>query len=130
MFLRFVSTDVHRESQQELGVFHAAGRLRDSGSLSKDEENVLKEIRDWFSKNLKRPTRFTSAKPPYYRKRQDGISWFKDSARDHISKMHEMALLLRHHDVPIRMIKTNKPGYVVYEDEYQVIAVPFSDSDI
>lgn len=130
MFVRFVTTDLHRESQQELGVFHAAGKLRDSGSLSRAEEDLLQEIRDWFSTYLQKPKRFTSAKPPYYRKRQDGISWFKDSAHEHIGKMREMISLLEHHDVPIRMIKTARPGYVVSEDEFQIVAVPFADSDL
>jgi hypothetical protein len=130
MFLRFVTTELDDESHKELGVFHAAGKLRDGGSLSQAEETLLQEIRDWFNINLAKPIRFTSAKPPYYRKRQNGISWFKDSAREHIGKMHEMVALLKHHDVPVRMIKTTRPGYVVYEDEFQIVAVPFADSDV
>jgi hypothetical protein len=130
MFLRFVTKEMHDESHQDLGVFHAAGKLRDSGSLSAAEEARLQEIRDWFNNHLEKPTRFTSAKPPYYRKRQNGISWFKDSAQEHIGRMSEMIMLLEHHDVPVRMIKTSRPGYVVYEDEFQVVAVPFADSDM
>jgi hypothetical protein len=130
MFLRFVIAELDDESHKELGVFHAAGKLRDSSSLSQAEETMLQEILDWFSINLEKPKRFTSAKPPYYRKRQDGISWFKDSAGKHIGKMHEMVAVLKHHDVPVRMIKTTRPGYVLYEDEFQVVAVPFADSDI
>jgi hypothetical protein len=130
MFLRFVTTELDDESHKELGVFHAAGKLRDSGLLSQAEETLLQEIRDWFNINLEKPSRFTSAKPPYYRKRQNGISWFKDSAGEHIGKMHEMVALLKHHDIPVRMVKTNRPGYVVYEDRFQIVAVPFADSDI
>ena len=130
MFLRFVTAELHDESHQELGIFHAAGKLRDSGSLSPSEETLLQEIRDWFNINLEKPNRFTSSKPPYYRKRQNGISWLKDSAGKHIAKMQEMVALLKHHDVPVRMIKTKRPGYVVYEDEFQIVAVPFADSDI
>jgi hypothetical protein len=130
MFLRFVTAELHGESHQELGIFQAAYRLRDKGSLSQLEESLLKEIADWFNWNLHKPKRFTSAKPPYYRKRQNGISWFKDSAQEHIGKMREMVALLEHHDVSVRMIKTTRPGYVVYEDEFQIVAVPFADSDI
>jgi hypothetical protein len=130
MFLRFVTTELHGESHQELGVFQAAYRLRDKGSLSQEEELLLKEISGWLNVNLAKPKRFTSAKPPYYRKRQNGISWFKDSAGEHIGKMHEMVALLKHHDVPVQMIKTTRPDYVVYEDEFQIVAVSFADSDI
>jgi len=67
MFLRFVTAEVDEESHEELGVFQAAYRLPDNGMLSHDEEEILQEIRDWFNKNLDKPTRFTTAKPPYYR---------------------------------------------------------------
>ena|ERR1700731_191665 len=130
MFLRFVTAELHDESHQEFGIFHAAGKLRDSGSLSQAEETLLQGVRDWFNINLEKPKRFTSAKPPYYRKRQNGISWFKDSAGKHIGKMQELVALLKHHDVPVRMMKTKRPGYVVYEDEFQIVAVPFADSEI
>ena len=128
MFLRFVTHEVHEESHEELGVFQAAFRLRNNGALSEQEEAAFEEIREWFSGNLKRPARFTSAKPPFYRKRQDGISWFKDSAQEHISKIREMAALLERHDVAVRMIKTDRPGYVVYEDDHQIVAEPFANS--
>ena len=45
MFLRFVTAELDDESHKELGVFHAAGKLRDSGSLSEAEETLLQEIR-------------------------------------------------------------------------------------
>lgn len=130
MFVRFVTTELDEESHKELGVFHAAGKLRDRGLLWQAEEALFQEIRDWFNINLEKPKRFTCAKPPYYRRRQNGISWFKDSAGEHIGKMREMVALLKHHDVPVQMIKTTRPGYVVHEDEFQIVAVPFADSEI
>jgi hypothetical protein len=41
-----------------------------------------------------------------------------------------MIVLLERHDVPVRMIKTTRPGYVVYEDNFQIVAVPFADSNM
>ncbi len=130
MFLRFVTSDLDEESHQELGVFHAAGHLRDSGLLSQHDEQTLQEIRDWFSCNLKKPAKFTNAKPPHYRKRKNGISWFKASAQEHISKIREIIAILESYDVSVRMIKTDRPGYVVYEDQFQIVAVPFADSNL
>jgi hypothetical protein len=100
MFLRFVTAELDDESHREIGIFHAPGRLRDSGSLSRAEEELLQEVRDWFNINLEKPKRFTSAKPPYYRKRQNGISWFMDSAREQISKMREMVVLVVGQECP------------------------------
>jgi hypothetical protein len=130
MFLRFVTSEVHQESHEELGVFQAAFRLRNNGALSKQEEAAFEEIREWFSRNLKSPARFTSAKPPFYRKRQSGISWFKDSAQEHINKIREMAALLERHDVAVQMITSTRPGYIVYEDDFQIVAAPFADSKL
>jgi len=73
LFLRFVTSDLDEESHQELGVFHAARSLRDSGLLFQHDEEILQQIRDWFNDNLNKPARFTDAKPPHYRKRKNGI---------------------------------------------------------
>jgi hypothetical protein len=129
MFLRFVTDDIHEESHEEIGVFQAVYRLRDNGALSAGEEETLQAIREWFNKNLDKPTRFTTSKPPYYRKRQNGISWFKDSANEHISKIREIVNLLERHEVRVQMIKSERPGYIVYQDNFQVVAVPFADSN-
>ena len=35
--------------------------------------------------------------------------------------------MLESSDLPIWMLKTSLPGYMVYEDEFQVVAEPFID---
>jgi len=37
--------------------------------------------------------------------------------------------LLDNHGVRVEMIKTTRPGYVIYEDNFQIVAVPFTDRD-
>jgi hypothetical protein len=127
MFVRFVTTERHEDSHQELGVFQSAYRLRDSGVLADYEEVHLQKITEWFDRHLEEPNRFTNAKPPYYRKRQNGIAWFKASSREHIGQIRELLAILENYGVRVEMIKTNRPGYVVYEDDFQIVAVPFSD---
>ena len=127
MFLRFVVAEIDEDSQRSLGVFQAAYRLRDDGKLHPHEEALLETVRQWFNTHLERPTRFTAAKPPHYRKRSTAISWFKDTAHEHLSRVREMIAILEHHDVRVRMIKSDRVGYVVYEDEFQIVAEPFAD---
>jgi hypothetical protein len=55
----------------------------------------------------------------------EAVSWFKSRAKEHVEKVRELAALLEHHGIPTRMIQTDLPGYIVYEDDYQVAAVPF-----
>jgi hypothetical protein len=129
MYIRFITGEIHDNSSYELGVFQAAYRLRRTGHLPQYEETRLTELLDWFNANLKKPTRFTTSKPPYYRKQSRGISWFKDTATEHISKLREVVSILSQHDVHTELIQTDRPGYIVYEDNYQIVSEPFSDAD-
>jgi protoheme ferro-lyase len=101
--------------------------LRDTGKLYPYEESHLDELRQWFNTHLEKPTRLTAAKPPYYRKKNRAISWFKDSAQEHIARIREIVAMLENHGIPVRTIKTKRVGYVVYEDEHLVVAEPFPD---
>ncbi len=42
--------------------------------------------------------------------------------------MRVMAHILEAHGVHTEMIKTPRPGYIVYEDEFQVTAEPFGET--
>ena len=128
MYLRFVIAEINRASECELGIFQAAYNLRDDGKLHSYEESHLDELRQWFDIYLKEPTRFTTANPPFYRKKNRAISWFKASAKEHIARIRKMVAILENHGITVQMIKTERVGYVVYEDEHQVVAEPYSDT--
>ncbi len=34
--------------------------------------------------------------------------------------------LVTEHDIAVRELRTDKPGYLIYEDDSQVVAEPFS----
>jgi hypothetical protein len=125
VYLRFVIANIDESTGRELGVFHAVRDLREMGKLQHHEEEQHDLIRQWFNDNLEKPTRFTASKPPYYRKQDKAISWFKDSANQHLARMRELANILERHGISVQMLKTDRVGYVVYEDEYQVVAEPF-----
>lgn len=40
--------------------------------------------------------------------------------------MRELTVLLEHKDIAVEEFRTDKPGYIVYEDDYQVAAIPFT----
>lgn len=128
MYVRFITSNVDRDSSQHAGVFHAAYRLSDEGRLPNYEHTTLRELLDWFKANLIIPDKFTSAKPPYYRKQNKAISWFKESATEHIAKIRQIVTILEDHDIRTEMIRTDRPGYIVYEDAHQIVAEAFSDS--
>ena len=125
MFLRFVVPEIDEDSGHELGVFQAIHQLRRRGVLNEYEENQDDEIDQWFDKNLARPTRLTTAKPPFYRKTNRAISWFKDTAHEHLDKIRTLVAILENHGVHVHMLKTDRVGYITYEDEYQIVAELF-----
>ena len=125
MYLRFVVAEIDEDSQCELGIFHALGHLRDDGKLLPYEVEQHELVREWFNQNLEKPTRFTTAKAPFYRKQNKAISWFKDSAIEHLSRIRALVAILENHGVSVRMLKTDRVGYIVYEDQYQIVAEPF-----
>jgi hypothetical protein len=126
-YLRFVVADIHDNSGKELGVFHAVLGLREAGKLAEHEEELHDLTRQWFNDNLEKPTRFTASKPPFYRKPNKAISWFKDNAKDHLAHIRDLVAILQNHGIAVRMLKTDRVGYVVYEDEFQIVAEPFTN---
>lgn len=127
VYLRFAVERRDEDSGRGLGIFHAAGELRDHGSIEEWELVRLWELRDWFNANLEKPSRFTTAKPPFYRKQAKAIAWFKDSAREHIEHIREMIAILERHGIVVHTFRAERVGYVVYEDEFQIVAEPFAD---
>jgi hypothetical protein len=128
MYLRFVVAKKDQESAKELGILHAFSYLRGDGELYPYEEEQHDLIRRWFNEHLQTPTRFTASKAPFYRKPRRAICWFKDSAREHLDWAWWMVVILENHQIPVQMLKAERVGYVVYEDEYQIVAEPFADN--
>jgi len=126
MYLRFVVADLDEDSGKELGIFHTVRDLREGGKLYFYEEEQHDLIREWFNHNLEKSTRFTASKPPLYRKKNKAISWFKDSAHEHIAHARSLVAILENHGVSVQMLKAERIGYVVYEDEHQIVAEPFA----
>jgi hypothetical protein len=100
--------------------------LEDAGALLAYEEEQYDALYEWFRKNLKKPRSFTRSSKPHAKK--VALSWFKDTALEHIAKMHEVAHILRSHGVDVEILRAERPGYVVYEDQYQVAAEPFQET--
>jgi len=127
MYVRFICDYVHRESARRAGIFQAAAWVEEWRLPTYDDDHLW-DLRMWFAENLARPTRFTNSKPPYYRRSSRALSWFRDSAKEHIANAREMASILERNGLPIDILMTRKPGYIVYQDEFQVAAEPFADT--
>ena len=128
-FVRFVLTTRHPESGVEEGLFRTAYRLRDSSRVEEEDRRLLTEALCWFGENLVTPDRFNRSRSKgFYRRTTRGIAWFRDSATDCLSRMHQIKTTLEKYGHPVAMLTERRIGYVVYEDELQVVAEPFSDT--
>jgi hypothetical protein len=123
MFLRFVVSERHDDSDRDRGVFSALYALERKGELGVGEIEWFREAESWLNSNLPRPSRFAWSARPNAPER--ALSWFKDTATLHIARVRELTALLEHKGIPVAELRTDKPGYVLYEDDYQVVAMPF-----
>jgi hypothetical protein len=103
-------------------------RLRSAGHDSRDGalHEELDQAFQWFDDNLEAPKRFSRSE----RRHANGtaISWFKDSAVECVSQLRTICRVLDAHGIPTEMLTSSRPGYIVFEDQQQVAAVPFSDT--
>jgi hypothetical protein len=126
MYIRFVVHEIDPDSGRQLGVLHALRDLREDGKLLPWEHDRAYEIRDWFNTYLERPASFSRSSRP--NRLEKALSWFKDSATKHIAMMREMAAILESHGVAVEIVTTDRPGYITYDDEHQIVAEPFADT--
>ena len=112
------------------GMFVEAYRaMRDvSGEIPSYHLKSLEIPINGFRKNLDEPSRFNSTTSKgAYRRSTNGISWFKDTATEHISKAREISIILEDIGHFVAQKSTNRPGYIIFEDEFQIVAEPFAD---
>lgn len=123
MYIRFVVDEIDGYSGVALGIFQAMYRLWRAERLNRAEQAWWDDVRAWFNVRLERPARLMRSQ----RRGAEpcAISWFKPSARQHIRRAFEIVALLSEHHVHARMVRSRKPGYVVYEDDFQITAEPF-----
>lgn len=126
MYIRFVIDQLDCDSGERQGLFQTIAELQEKSILYKYEEDVVKDIRRWFSKHLDKPDSFTLSSKPHATNK--AISWFKPTAKEHIEKMRQLAAIIESHGVHVHVISTDRPGYIVYEDEYQITAEPYSET--
>ena len=124
MLLRFVIPDRDERTGQQTGLMTVAYRLLRSGDLSHAEEEGLRSHMKWLEINLPVPAKF-ARKRNVSHKATHGIPWLKSSAADAVRYLHAIADIARRHDYSVDVMQTERPGYIVYEDEWQVVAEPF-----
>ncbi len=118
MFLRFVVCRQDQESRSFTGLFTLAYELHESHELQDHEDVRLGQFLEWMRANLATPDCLETPG------NERAICWFKDTATTALEKAWDAVSLLRERGESIEMIKTDDPGAIIYEDDWQVAAKP------
>ena len=128
-FIRFALGTAHPDSGVDEGLFRIAYRMRNDSAVAEGDRQTLAQILEWFERNLSTPKRFNRSKSKGFdRRRTRGIAWFRDTADECISRMHRLKNILETYGHPVAIIGETRIGYIVYENDLQVVAEPFSDT--
>ena len=126
MLLRFIAHDPDREPDRPEGVFAAAYDILHRDASPTYLQNEIRVTLDWFVRELPIPGRFARGRRPH--RTESGLCWFKTDSVDCIRNVRYLVHLVTECGIPVRKIQTVTPGYVIYEDEHQVVAEPFADT--
>lgn len=128
LFVRLVTAEVDPDSNQPKGILQVAHELRGRHGLTAEVSNALTESLEWFKSHLPEPDRFVHTRSKgFYRRRPVAISWFKGGAAEFIARAEALGRMIEAQGVGVRRLETEHPGYLVYEDAFQVVALPFRD---
>ena len=120
MFVRFVVGDDSENPFWLTGVITAARILGDEGRLFKYESDMLDELFAWFNENLPCPPFESKTRSGEWSR--DAVSWFRDDAGEPLRRIWDIIAVLEDNGVLVRLVTTEKPGRIVYADEYQIVA--------
>jgi hypothetical protein len=126
MYMRFIVPLFDEESHSLRGIFCAAYDLRTQHALANYDQEWLRDILHWFEKHLRVPP--VLFRPRRFERNPRTICWMKDTALEHLAKLHELSILLEQHGRSTKVLKTCRPGVVAYEDDFQVAAIPYRDT--
>jgi hypothetical protein len=128
MFLRFIGTSIDERTGQPIGLMSVAYDLLHSAEVNIADESQLLSHLHWIEKEVPIPSRFARRRNAYH-KETHGISWVRASATELVKHLYAIADIARRNDVPIEVVRSERPGYLVYEDVWQVVAEPFNDNN-
>jgi hypothetical protein len=124
--IRFVTGNRHPPYGYRSGILQAAFAICREHGLAAADRAELQGHLDWFNDHLERPERLAASRRAHGR--ETGLSWIRATAREHIAHLRRVAALVEAAGIAIEELRTVRPGYVLYEDDNQVVALPFIDT--
>jgi hypothetical protein len=105
----------------KIGVFGLINILGRNGMLTPGEERFRRENNDWYDATYPNPDVYASGVDPL------AECWFKVTAGELVDRVNGYLAILDAHSIAWEEARTADPGQIVYEDAYQVVAVPHAE---
>ena len=113
------------------GFFRTAYQLRRTGGMSKDQFERLDVCLNYLDEHIDVPYKFSKSRTKCARHRNTkGLSWFKSEATAVVDRALELTRLLEELGIPTKTLRTDRVGFIVFEDDVQIVAEPFSDKPV
>jgi len=119
MYLRFTGLRRLPDSPRSEGIFCLAYRLLRGDDLDRPLHAWLAEEVDWFDEHLDAPRHGV---------REQALFWFRAEARIVVSRAFSLSAALRAAGERLRVVRTERPGSIVWRDSHQVAAIPWRDT--
>ncbi|MGH4033209.1 hypothetical protein ACQB60_30215 [Actinomycetota bacterium Odt1-20B] len=124
-YVRYQGT-VRHERGHFPGVFVLVNGLARDGLLTEEQERFRRANNDWYDAAYLNPMHVDDT--VYDREINPGaVAWFKLTATHLLERVPGYLEILAAHGVECRMVCSDDPGRVVYEDDVQVVVVPYGD---
>ncbi|MEU6924081.1 hypothetical protein [Streptomyces sp. NPDC046631] len=123
-YVRFQSP--HRNKRGHFtGVFGLINTLAREGKLSEEQELFRRTNNSWYNAAYTDPS---TVDPGIYDHEINpgAAAWFKPSAEHLLARVPGYLVILAAHGVDCRLLRSTDPGRVIYEDDVQVVVVPYA----
>jgi hypothetical protein len=117
-FIRFSVAARHPASGRRQGIFSAVHELLDDPAIDAETERALRDAMRWFNVLLPSPELEEEA----------AIFLFKSDAGECTRRIWTFVRILGEHGRFCEMQRSERPGRIVYEDEFQVAVVPWKSA--
>ena len=120
MYYRYHVNYTSPKTGQHVGLFVAVWHLLQKGVLSEEEAQEYWRQRRYFEDVLPIPPFYANGNP------EGAVTWFKDSetAREMAGRLSFYTDILRKYGVELMETRSEAPGRIIYEDEYQIGVIP------
>ncbi len=118
MFKRFVVEHINKQSGVHQGILGLAFRLSREGQLEGTCKVDLDAHLEWLMSSFPIPDIFD--KPENLK----GVCWFRNTAVEIIDHVVAIIPHVEKCGFVVTELRTDLPGLVIYEDDFQVVAIP------